>query len=280
MRSDRPALVDSEQLRVAGAGCFASLAGRKPNVKKRILEEVGFARKRARARSQNRMARTGKWFAAALADAILSSYGTNGRRPVGALPEDLYTVTNEDYIAATTLQQRPLSDVPARDLAPGEKVQRMLNKVCRSLGSTTFPTRAKRAFVLQDTGVMLSRMEVVRGTPRAQAGSAVQIAAYATKNLLRSLNVTDATFPTRFVVEFVQLMHDCGYRQSYVASPEFEYVLLKHLRSALNPQGRDSSAPYRQIRSELAASKDVAQPIRVACLVGGAGTRLPRCHAS
>jgi hypothetical protein len=121
---------------------------------------------------------------------------------------------------------------------------------------------------------------VVRGTPRAQAGSAAQIAAYASKNLLRSLNVTDATFPTRFVVEFVQLMHDCGYHRSYVASPEFEHVLLQQLRIALNPQGRDSSAPYRQIRSELAASEDVAQPIRVACLVGAAGTRLPRCHAS
>ena len=107
------------------------------------------------------MAHTGKWCAAALADAILSSYGTNGRRPVGALPKDLYTVTTEDYIAATELLQRALSEVPARDLAPGEKVQRMLNKVCRSLGSTTFPTRAKRAFVLQGTGVMLSRMEVV-----------------------------------------------------------------------------------------------------------------------
>ena len=127
---------------------------------------------------------------------------------------------------------------------------------------------------------MLSRMEVVRGTPRAQAGSAVQIAAYATKNLLRSLNVTDATFPTRFVVEFVQLMHDCGYRQSYGESREFEQTLQKHLANALNGQGRDSSAPLRQIRLELAASNEVAQPIKLACLLGKAGTWLSRCHAS
>jgi hypothetical protein len=223
--------------------------------------------------------RAAKWRAATLEDAILSSYGTNGRRPVGALPEDLCTVTNEDYKNATTLLQRTLSEVPARDFAPNEKVLRMLKKVCRCLGSTTFPTRAKRAFVLQGTGVTLSKSEVVRGTPQAQAGSAVQIAAYAKTNLLRSLKVTDATFPTRFVAEFIQLLHACGYRRSYVVSPKFEAVLAKYLNSALN-EGRDSSAPVRQIRSELAASEVVAQPIRLACLLAGAGTRLPRCHAS
>jgi hypothetical protein len=222
----------------------------------------------------------GKWFAAALADAILSSYGTNGRRPVGALPEDLCTVTNEDYMAATTLLQRALSDVPARDFAPGRAVQRMLKKVCRSSGSTTFPTRAKRAFILQGTGVTLSSQEVTSGTPRAQAGSTAQIAAYATKNLLGSLNVSDASFPTRFVAECIRLMHACGYRQSYGESREFEQTLQKHLANALNGQGRDFSAPLRQIRRELAASNEVAQPIRVACILGGAGTRLPRCHAS
>jgi hypothetical protein len=224
--------------------------------------------------------RPGKWFAAARADAILSSYGTNDRRPVGALHEDLYTVTNEDYMAATTLLQRALSEVPAGDFAPGREVQRMLKKVCRSSGTTTFPTRAKRAFVLQGTGVTLSSSEVVRGTPRAQAGSAAQIAAYATKNLLRSLNVSDASFPTRFVAECIRLMHACGYRRSYLESPEYEQTLQKHLNNALNGQGRDSSAPLRQIRLELAASNEVAQPIKLACLLGKAGTWLSRCHAS
>ena len=128
--------------------------------------------------------------------------------------------------------------------------------------------------------VTLSRQEVESGTPRTQAGSGKQIAAYATDILLRSCKVTDASFPTRFVAKVIELMHDCGYRESYVTSPGFEAILRKRLNDALNAQGRDSSAPARPIRRELVASKEVVQPIKVACLLGEAGTQLPRCHPS
>jgi hypothetical protein len=221
-----------------------------------------------------------KWFATACADARLRYYG-NGRRPDGAFAEDRYKVTTKEYDAATALLARTLTEVPADDFAPGREVRQMCNKVCRSLGSTSFPTRAKRAVVfLQGGMVTLSRQEVESGTPRTPAGSGKQIAAYATDILLRSCKVTDASFPTRFVDKVIELMHDCGYHESYVATPGFELLLRKRLNDALNAQGRDSSAPARPIRRELVGSEAVAQPIRVACLLGEAGTRLPRCHAS
>ena len=124
--------------------------------------------------------------------------------------------------------------------------------------------------------VTLSRQEVESGTPRAPAGSGKSIATYATKILLRSCKVTDESFPTDFVDKVIELMHDCGYRESYVTSPVFEATLRKRLNDALNAQGRSSSAPAcKQIARALADSKEVAQPIRVACLLAEAGTRLP-----
>jgi hypothetical protein len=125
--------------------------------------------------------------------------------------------------------------------------------------------------------VTLTKHEVESGTPRAPAGNGNQIAAYATKILLRTHKVTDVSFPALFVDKVIKLTHDCGYHERYVATPGFEATLRKQLNSALNAQGRDSSAPARkQIRRGLAASDEVAQPIRVACVLGKAGTRLPR----
>jgi hypothetical protein len=88
----------------------------------------------------------GKWFATACAAARLRYYG-NGQRPRGAFPEGRYMVTTKEYDDATALLAKTLSEVPAVDFAPGRDVQRMYDQVCRSLGSTSFPTRAKRAFV-------------------------------------------------------------------------------------------------------------------------------------
>ena len=88
----------------------------------------------------------GLWFATACADARGHFYG-NGRRPDGALPENRFRVTTKEYDAATALLARTLTAVPAVDFAPGREVERMYRKVCRSLGSTSFPTRTKRAFV-------------------------------------------------------------------------------------------------------------------------------------
>ena len=87
----------------------------------------------------------GKWFGTACAAARLHYYG-DGLRPNGAFPEDCYEVTTKEYNAATALLAGTLKEVPADDFAPGQKVQRMYNQVCRNLGSTSFPTRAKRAF--------------------------------------------------------------------------------------------------------------------------------------
>ena len=88
----------------------------------------------------------GQWFATACADARLRYYG-HGQRPGGAFPEGRYTVTTKEYDDATALLAGTLTEVPAVDFAPGRDVQRMYAQVCRSLGSTSFPTRAKRAFV-------------------------------------------------------------------------------------------------------------------------------------
>jgi hypothetical protein len=92
------------------------------------------------------MAAVCKWFATACAAARSHYYG-NGQRPNGAFSEDCHEVTTKEYNAATALLARTLSEVPAVDFAPGQDVQRMYDQVCRSLGSTSFPTRAKRAFV-------------------------------------------------------------------------------------------------------------------------------------
>ena len=86
------------------------------------------------------------WFATACENARLRYYG-NGRRPVGALSEGRFMVSTKEYDAATALLAETLTEVPADDFAPGRGVQRMYEKVCRNLSSTSFPTRAKRAFV-------------------------------------------------------------------------------------------------------------------------------------
>ena len=88
----------------------------------------------------------GKWFATAC-EAARSHYYGNGQRPNGAFSEDCYEVTTKEYNAATALLAGTLTAVPAVDFAPGREVERMYRKVCRSLGSTSFPTRTKRAFV-------------------------------------------------------------------------------------------------------------------------------------
>ena len=124
--------------------------------------------------------------------------------------------------------------------------------------------------------VTLSKQEVEFGTPRISAASGKRIAAYATDILLRSCKVTDADFPARFVAKVIELMHGCGYHESYIVTPGFEASLRRHLNDALNAQGRGSSAPAcKQIARALADSEEVAQPIRFACLLGEAGTRLP-----
>ncbi len=90
------------------------------------------------------MSRNGQWFAAACADARSRYYGSS-RRPDGAFSEGRFKVTTEEYDAATALLADTLTELPAGDFAPGEKVRRMYNQVCRSLGSTSFPNRAKLA---------------------------------------------------------------------------------------------------------------------------------------
>jgi hypothetical protein len=86
----------------------------------------------------------GEWFAAACAHARLSTYGSS-RRPDRAFSEGRFKVTTEEYDAATALLADTLTEVPAGDFAPGQAVRRMYNQVCRSLGSTSFPNRAKLA---------------------------------------------------------------------------------------------------------------------------------------
>jgi hypothetical protein len=90
--------------------------------------------------------RKGLWFATACADARLRCYG-NGQRPGGAFPEGRNMVTAQEYADATALLAGTLMEVPAVDFAPSRDLQRIIDRVCRSLGSTSFPTRAKRAFV-------------------------------------------------------------------------------------------------------------------------------------
>jgi hypothetical protein len=78
----------------------------------------------------------GGWFSASVAQAVLDHYGKKPR-DLRALPEGVCTVSREHYMRATAL----VEGILGVKCDPGRDVKRMLKKVSRSLGSSSFPTR-------------------------------------------------------------------------------------------------------------------------------------------